>query len=77
MSREGEPAREVDDYHYVFSADCKPYMEWQSVALYYSWVSAGAPGRFTRLLSCDEPNYPLRQLRADARDAAVHQHRPE
>jgi len=58
MAREGEPAREVDDYHYVFSADCKPYMEWQSVALYYSWVSAGAPGRFTRLLSCDEPNYP-------------------
>ena len=50
--------REVDDYHYVFSADCKPYMEWQSVALYYSWVSAGAPGRFTRLLSCDDPNYP-------------------
>ena len=58
MAREGEPAREVDDYHYVFSADCKPYMEWQSVALYYSWVSAGAPGRFTRLLSCDDPNYP-------------------
>ena len=58
MAREGEPAREVDDYHYVFSADCKPYMEWQSVALYYSWMAAGAPGQFTRLLSCDEPNYP-------------------
>ena len=46
--------REVDDYHYIFSADCKPYMEWQSVAVYYSWVAAGSPGAITRLLGCDD-----------------------
>ena len=46
--------REVDDYHYVFSADCKPYMDWQSVALYRSWQNVGSPGMITRLLSCDE-----------------------
>ena len=46
--------REVDDYHYVFSADCKPYMDWQSIALYRSWQKVGSPGMITRLLSCDE-----------------------
>ena len=35
--------REVDDYHYIFSTDCKPYMDWQSVALYHSWIRAGSP----------------------------------
>ena len=49
-----EERREVDDYHYVFSADCKPYMDWQSVALYRSWQNVGSPGVMTRLLSCDE-----------------------
>jgi hypothetical protein len=45
LSKRGSPAREVDDYHYIFSADCKPYMDWQSVALYYSWVGeALTPG---------------------------------
>jgi len=55
-----DPPREVDDYHYIFSADCKPYMDWQSVALYRSWIAAGSPGRFTRLLSCDNERYPHR-----------------
>ena len=38
LAKRGAPSREVDDYHYIFSADCKPYMDWQSVALYYSWA---------------------------------------
>ena len=46
--------REVDDYHYIFSTDCKPYMDWQSVALYHSWIRAGSPGRFTE--SCRAPD---------------------
>ena len=53
QSQDAEP-REIDDYHYVFSADCKPYMDWQSVALYRSWQNVGSPGMITRLLSCDE-----------------------
>ena len=49
--------KEVDDYHYVFSADCKPYMDWQSAALYQSWIDIGSPGEMTRLLSCTEDEY--------------------
>ena len=50
----GSAHREIDDYHYVFSADCMPYMDWQSAGLYESWKKVGSPGRITRLLSCDE-----------------------
>ena len=49
--------REIDDYHYVFSADCQPYMTWQARALYDSWRAIGSPGRITRLLSCTEAQY--------------------
>ena len=49
--------REMDDYHYVFSADCQPYMTWQARALYDSWRTIGSPGRITRLLSCTEAQY--------------------
>lgn len=54
--------REVDDYHYIFSTDCKPYMDWQSVALYHSWIRAGSPGRFTRILSCARDDYLYRDI---------------
>ena len=54
--------REVDDYHYIFSTDCKPYMDWQSVALYHSWIRAGSPGRFTRILSCAKDDYLYRDI---------------
>ena len=46
--------REIDDYHYVFGADCQPYMTWQARALYDSWRRIGAPGRMTRILTCDD-----------------------
>ncbi len=49
--------REMDDYHYVFSADCQPYMTWQARALYDSWRAIGSPGRITRLLSCTDAQY--------------------
>ena len=49
--------REIDDYHYVFSADCAPYMTWQARALYDSWRAIGSPGRLTRLLSCTDAQY--------------------
>lgn len=49
--------REIDDYHYVFSSDCQPYMTWQARALYDSWVKIGSPGRLTRILSCTEEEY--------------------
>jgi len=46
--------REIDDYHYVFGADCEPYMTWQARALYDSWLRVGSPGRITRVLTCDD-----------------------
>jgi len=49
--------REIDDYHYVFSADCQPYMTWQARALYDSWTRVGSPGRITRVLSCTAEEY--------------------
>lgn len=49
--------REIDDYHYVFSADCAAYMTWQARALYDSWRAIGSPGRLTRLLSCTDAQY--------------------
>ena len=49
--------REIDDYHYVFSADCQPYMTWQARALYESWRAIGSPGRMTRLISCTDDEY--------------------
>lgn len=53
----GARAREIDDYHYVFSADCQPYMTWQARALYDSWKRIGSPGRITRVLSCTAEEY--------------------
>jgi len=41
-------------YHYIFSAECTTYMDWQSLGLHYSWKKAGSPGQITRLLSCSE-----------------------
>ncbi|KAK3245756.1 hypothetical protein CYMTET_44695, partial [Cymbomonas tetramitiformis] len=45
---------EVTSYHVIFSAECTPYMDWQSVGLYHSWKKSGQPGKFTRLLSCSQ-----------------------
>jgi len=32
-------------------------MDWQSAALYQSWIDVGSPGQITRLLSCTEEEY--------------------
>lgn len=37
----------------VFSAECTPYHDWQSVVLYHSWREANIPGSLIRLLACD------------------------
>ncbi|CAI5469704.1 unnamed protein product [Closterium sp. Yama58-4] len=38
----------------VFSAECSPYMDWQSVAMAYSFKRSGQPGKLVRLLACNE-----------------------
>ena len=40
--------------HVVFSAECIPAFDWQSVGLFYSFRHVGQPGKITRLLACSE-----------------------
>ena len=41
----------------LFSADCTPYMDWQSLGAVFSHRKAGIPGSITRLLACDDSLY--------------------
>ncbi|CAA6668032.1 unnamed protein product [Spirodela intermedia] len=40
--------------HTVFSTECSPYFDWQTVGLMYSYRLSGQPGGITRLLSCTD-----------------------
>jgi len=40
--------------HVVFSAECIPAFDWQSVGLFFSFYRVRQPGRITRLLACSE-----------------------
>lgn len=40
--------------HTVFSTECTPYFDWQTVGLMHSFHLSGQPGNITRLLSCND-----------------------
>ncbi|KMT17462.1 hypothetical protein BVRB_2g038000 [Beta vulgaris subsp. vulgaris] len=40
--------------HTVFSTECTPYFDWQTVGLMHSFRLSGQPGNITRLLSCTD-----------------------
>lgn len=40
--------------HTVFSTECIPYFDWQTVGLVHSFHLSGQPGNITRLLSCTD-----------------------
>lgn len=40
--------------HTVFSTECTPYFDWQTVGLMHSFRTSGQPGNITRLLSCND-----------------------
>lgn len=40
--------------HTVFSTECTPYFDWQTVGLMHSFHLSGQPGNITRLLSCTD-----------------------
>ncbi|KAG0593534.1 hypothetical protein M758_1G329500 [Ceratodon purpureus] len=42
--------------HTLFSAECTPYFDWQTVGLVHSFKQSKQPGYITRLLSCTEEN---------------------
>ncbi|KAI4375362.1 hypothetical protein MLD38_013242 [Melastoma candidum] len=40
--------------HTIFSTECTPYFDWQTVGLLHSFRHSGQPGNITRLLSCTD-----------------------
>lgn len=40
--------------HTLFSTECTPYFDWQTVGLVHSFHTSGQPGNITRLLSCTD-----------------------
>ena len=47
----------------VFSAECIPAFDWQSVGLFYSFYHSKQPGRITRLLACEDEQLRVRAQR--------------
>ncbi|KAL4193592.1 hypothetical protein AMTRI_Chr06g200300 [Amborella trichopoda] len=49
-----DPGRVHPKIHTVFSTECIPYFDWQTVGLMHSFHLSGQPGNITRLLSCTD-----------------------
>lgn len=49
-----EPETPHPKIHTIFSTECSPYFDWQTVGLVHSFYQSGQPGGITRLLSCTE-----------------------
>lgn len=49
-----EPSGPHPKIHTVFSTECTPYFDWQTVGLMHSFHLSGQPGNITRLLSCTD-----------------------
>ncbi|CAN0925091.1 Peptidyl serine alpha-galactosyltransferase [Linum grandiflorum] len=49
-----EPNKPHPKIHTVFSTECTPYFDWQTVGLVHSFHLSGQPGNITRLLSCTD-----------------------
>lgn len=49
-----EPEVAHPKIHTVFSTECTPYFDWQTVGLMHSYGLSGQPGNITRLLSCTD-----------------------
>lgn len=49
-----EPEKPHPKMHTIFSTECTPYFDWQTVGLVHSFHLSGQPGNITRLLSCTD-----------------------
>ncbi|CAK9180461.1 unnamed protein product [Ilex paraguariensis] len=49
-----EPEMPHPKIHTIFSTECSPYFDWQTVGLIHSFHLSGQPGNITRLLSCTD-----------------------
>ncbi|CAJ1785055.1 unnamed protein product [Sphenostylis stenocarpa] len=54
-----DATRPYPKIHTVFSTECTPYFDWQTVGLMYSFRLSGQPGNITRLLSCSDADLKL------------------
>ncbi|XP_045794590.1 peptidyl serine alpha-galactosyltransferase-like [Trifolium pratense] len=54
-----DSARPYPKIHTIFSTECIPYFDWQTVGLMHSFSASGQPGNITRLLSCSDENLKL------------------
>lgn len=46
---------EQSDIHVIFSTDCSPYQDWQTLVMFYSATAVGQKGPVTRIASgCDD-----------------------
>ncbi|XP_047960115.1 peptidyl serine alpha-galactosyltransferase-like [Salvia hispanica] len=50
----GEPEKPHPKIHTIFSTECTPYFDWQTLGLVHSFNQSGQPGGITRLLSCTD-----------------------
>jgi hypothetical protein len=50
-----EEANEEGDIHVIFSTDCSPYQDWQTLVMFHSALIVGQKGKITRIASgCDD-----------------------
>ncbi|KAL2897134.1 Peptidyl serine alpha-galactosyltransferase, partial [Bienertia sinuspersici] len=49
-----EAVKPYPKIHTLFSAECTPYFDWQTVGFMHSFRLSGQPGNVTRLLSCTD-----------------------
>lgn len=56
MQTEVTEGKEIEEtkIHTLFSTECTPYFDWQTVGLMHSFHLSGQPGNITRLLSCTD-----------------------
>ena len=49
-----EESKMKDEIHVIFSTDCSPYQDWQTLVVFHSAKVVGQKGRITRIASgCD------------------------
>ncbi len=49
------PTDDDGDIHVIFSTDCSPYQDWQTLVIFHSAMMVGQKGKITRIASgCDD-----------------------
>ncbi|QDZ17981.1 peptidyl serine alpha-galactosyltransferase [Chloropicon primus] len=61
-------------FHIIFSTECTPYFDYQSLGLLHSYAKVNQTGKITRLMACNDENYRGKHLtdRFSNADTFVH-----